>query len=1082
MRKASHFAGAMAFTGLALLTAGAVHADDTEVFLSRSAPTGLDRPNVLFIIDNSGSMDALVETQVPWNADSTYTGCYRSDALYYATGTQPPPCGSPAFILKSGNRCAASNASLRALGLYRGLLRSWDAERERWRLLTESESEDPLECAADRGIDGNGGGSESFAANGPDGPWDDDPAQEPAWAMAYTVFDGNWLNWRNNPPTETRTRLEIIQHAVNALLDSLDGVNVGLMRFNAERGGTVVQAITDIDISRDQMKSAVDAITPYGFTPLSETLYEAALYLRGGTVDFGNVGPVPSVAASRTGNDPASAQYLSPLTGSCQKNFIILLTDGEPTRDDEANAKITALPGFPSLVGSCDGSGDGACLDDLAEYLYLGDARAALDRRQSIVTYTIGFDVDFPLLAATARRGGGRYHVASDTASLTAALTDVVNGVTGSTGLFATPTIPVGYFGQTASQRDVYVSVFEPTITARWPGNLKKYAFAEGRLLDADGNDAVDPDTGYFRSDARSFWSADPDGDRAAEGGAASRLPATADRSMFTDISGPELTATANRVEVDNTAITAALLGVATDQRDALVNWITGADVADIDGDGDSSEPRLQMSDPLHVRPVTLSYGTSAEDPDTVVFVSTNAGLLQAVDADTGVEIWSYLPERMLSRQYDLFLDRETPGRSYGLDGELKLFSGIMADDSRRNILLFGLGRGGDAIYALDVTDRNEPVLLWQIDSSTSGFTNLGQTWSAPVVTRVDIDGEQLPVVILSGGYDDSQDNRGFHTDTAGNALYMIDLATGEPLWSAGAPDAGHDLELDQMLFSIPAAPRVIDLGGDGLADRMYVGDMGGQLWRFDILNGEPREDLVAGGVLASLGAAATDAPEAADVRRFYATPDVVFVNCNRGNFLAINLGSGYRGHPLDTDVEDAFFSVRDPNVYLPIATDAYPEQPPGVADLVDITTDPAAVLPADAAGWRLRMVEDPGEKILSGAITLNQVTFFTSFAPGNNVSACEGGTGVNRTYQVGTCNGWPINNLDGETEPGPLGVEDRVRKLSQTGIAPEILFLSTDYAASGMLGCVGLECFETPAGSGAGRLPRTFWSTETRR
>ncbi len=1082
MRMARHFAGAVACAGVMLLTAGAIHADDTEVFLSRSIPTGLDRANILFIIDNSGSMDTLVETQAEWNAANSYTGCYRSDALYYATGTRPPPCDSTAFILKNGNRCAASAASLSALGLYRGLLRSWDAERDRWRLLTESQSGDLLECAADRGIDGNGAGGETFAANGPDGPWDEDQAQEPAWTTAYTLFDGNWLNWRNNPPTETRTRLEIVQNAVNALLDSLDGVNVGLMRFNAESGGTVVQALADIDTSRDQMKGAIDAITPYGFTPLSETLYEAALYLRGGTVDFGNVGPLPSVAASRVGNDPASAQYLSPLTGSCQKSFIVLLTDGAPTRDVEANTKIAALPDFRDLVGSCDGSGDGACLDDLAEYLFLGDARASLDRRQKIATYTIGFDVDLPLLATTARRGGGQYYAVSDTATLTAALTDVVTGVTGSAGLFATPTIPVGYFGQTASQRDVYVSVFEPTTTARWPGNLKKYAFAEGRLLDADGDDAVDPDTGYFRGEARSFWSADPDGDRTAEGGAASQLPATADRSMFTDIAGAELTATGNRIEVDNTAITAALLGVTTDQRAALINWITGADVADIDADGNSGEPRLQMSDPLHVRPVTLSYGSSMDDPDTVVFVSTNEGLLHAVDADTGVEIWSYLPGRMLSRQYELFLDQETPTRSYGLDGELKLFTGTMANGSRRNILLFGMGRGGDAIYALDVTSRDEPVLLWQIDSSTPGFENLGQTWSAPVVTRVNIDGEQLPVVILSGGYDDAQDNRGFHTDTAGNALYMVDLATGEPLWSAGAPDAGHDLELEQMLFSIPAAPRVLDMGGDGLADRMYVGDMGGQLWRFDILNGEPPEDLVAGGVLASLGAAASDSPEAADVRRFHATPDVVFVNCQRGNFLAINLGSGYRGHPLDTDVEDAFFSVRDANVYLPIATTAYPEQPAGVADLFDITTNPAAVLPVDAAGWRLRMVQDPGEKVLSGAITLNQVTFFTSFAPGSNVSACEGGTGINRTYQVDTCNGRPINNLDGDTEPGPLGVEDRARELSQTGIAPEILFLSTDYAASGMLGCVGLECFGTPAGAGAGRLPRTFWSTETRR
>lgn len=1082
MKKACRFTRTALLTGVILLAATAIRADDTEVFLSRSSPTGADRANILFIIDNSGSMDALVETQAEWNAETSYTGCYRSDALYFATGTAAPPCESTAFILKAGNRCAASDASLNTLGLYRGLLLSWDTSRERWSPLPDGEFSRVVECEADRGIDGNGTDSEAYAANGPTGPWAEDQTQEPAWNAAYTLFDGNWLNWSTNPPTETRTRLEIVQRAVNAMLDSLDNVNVGLMQFNADRGGPVVQAIRDIRSSRSEMKAAVDRITPFGFTPLSETLYEAALYLRGGLVDFGNVGPERSVAAARVGNNPLGEQYLSPLTGSCQKNFIVLLTDGEPTRDQDANTRITNLPGFGDLVGSCDGSSDGACLDDLAEYLYRSDASAALERTQKIATYTIGFTVDFPLLAATARRGGGQYYVASDTATLTAALADVVTGITGNAGLFSTPAIPVGAFGQTSAQRDVYVSVFQPTTTARWPGNLKKYRFADGQLLGADGALVLNPATGFFKPDAQSFWSSVPDGDRAAEGGAASRLPAPADRRVFTDIAGSELTATANLVDVANDGITEPMLGVDADNRAALIDWITGADVLDVDGDGNTGEPRRQMSDPLHVSPVTLNYGASAEEPDTVVFVSTNDGLLHAVDADTGVEIWSYLPGRLLPRQYDLFLDHETTHRSYGLDGELRLFSGTLADGTRKNILLFGMGRGGDAVFALDITARNAPALLWQISSSTPGFTSLGQIWSAPVISRVGIDGQRQPVVVLSGGYDDGQDNRGLRTDTVGNALFMVDLATGALLWSAGAPEAGHDLELPGMQYSIPAAPRVLDLSGDGLADRLYVGDMGAQLWRFDIINGNRRGALVEGGVIASLGAVDLAEPEASDIRRFYVTPDVVFVNCIDGNFLAINIGSGYRGHPLDTDVEDAFFSVRDANVYQPITTTDYPDHPIRVEDLLDITSDPSAELPSDAAGWRLRMVQETGEKILSSAITLNQSTFFTSFSPGASVSSCEGGTGINRAYQVDVCNGRPVNNLDGSTEPGPLGIEDRIHELSQTGIAPEILFLSLDEAAAGMLGCIGLECFEPVPGAGAGRLPRTYWTPETGR
>ena len=60
---------------------------------------------------------------------------------------------------------------------------------------------------------GDGDGGEDFAANGPDGPWGPDESQEPAWSARVTLFDGNWLNWKSNPPTVTRTRLQVSRPA-----------------------------------------------------------------------------------------------------------------------------------------------------------------------------------------------------------------------------------------------------------------------------------------------------------------------------------------------------------------------------------------------------------------------------------------------------------------------------------------------------------------------------------------------------------------------------------------------------------------------------------------------------------------------------------------------------------------------------------------------------------------------------------------------------------------------------------------------------------------------------------------------------
>ena len=104
-----------------------------------------------------------------------------------------------------------------------------------------------------------------------------------------------------------------------------------------------------------------------------------------------------------------------------------------------------------------------------------------------------------------------------------------------------------------------------------------------------------------------------------------------------------------------------------------------------------------------------------------------------------------------------------------------------------------------------------------------------------------------------------------FSTDSVGNALYIVDAYSGALLWSAG----NDALEVDQsfaamgrsMDYSIPARIRVVDFDGDGYADRFYAGDMGGQIWRFDVTNGNSASTLVAGGVIAQLGAAPAAVP-----------------------------------------------------------------------------------------------------------------------------------------------------------------------------------------------------------------------------
>lgn len=1066
-----------------LLSTATASADDSELFLSDRSMTATDA-NVLFIIDTSGSMNTLMDTQAPFDTNTTFNGCYQSDALYFTTTGTRPPCDSPNLLPKSVNYCAASVQPLAKTGYYADYLLGWDANRERWDALSGERPDGSLECITDRGVNGQGSSSERFAANGSEGPWASSAAQEPAWNNRYTIYDGNWLNWNTNPPTVQRSRLDIVKEAVTDLTAGLRNVKIGVMRFNRDEGGRVLAALEDIDTARDDVQRIVNELSPSGMTPLSEALYEATQYFMGRAVDFGNTVDERSVAESRVGNDPNGVLYKSPLDEACSKNFIILLTDGEPFGDAGAVSRIVGLPGFTTTVDTdCDGSGEGRCLDDLAAYLASYDLSPALPGIQNVTTHTIGFAADFPLLQTTAARGGGEYYMADDTASLTTALSGIVLSIFDNVGSFAAPTVPVNAFNRTSNVDEVFISVFQPSERTRWTGNLKKYRFADGELVGQDDEPVIDPVTGLFRRDAYSFWSNRPDGDRAGEGGAASQLPDSSQRRLFSNLAGNNLSDTANRIRVDNTELIAALASVPVDEQRDLIEWTLGRDVHDQDQDGDYAETRRDMGDALHVQPLTLLYSGTAEAPVASIFLPTNDGFLHAFDSSSGEELWAFLPARLLDDLYPLYLNETTADKHYGLDGEISLL--ILNDDGRpglnneeRAILLFGMGRGGDGIFAVDVTTRNAPRLLWEISSSNPDFADLGQTWSTPIAARVRVGDDTRHVVVFGGGYDPGQDNRSYRTDTVGNAIYMVDLLSGEHVWSAGHPDAvaEHNLPLDTMQHSIPAPVRPLDINGDGLADRMYVGDMGGRLWRFDIVNGRQPGELVEGGVLASLGGAAM-APDAtaADLRRFYAAPDVVPTTINRKFVILLNIGSGYRGHPLDTTINEQFFSIRDFNVYGVIDSADYPGTPISIGQLADITDDAAPELPFSIAGWRLRLNQGAGEKVLGESLTLDNTVFFTSFTPGETASECSAGMGVNRLYAISSIDGRPRTNFDRSVDNDALTISDRFREL-RTGI-PVITInrIRTDDGETSI--CVGPECLDGDEfGISRRVIRRTYW------
>ncbi|MDH3342589.1 MAG: PilC/PilY family type IV pilus protein, partial [Gammaproteobacteria bacterium] len=879
---------------------------------------------------------------------------------------------------------------------------------------------------------------------------------------------------------------------------------------------------------------------------IAETYFETLKYLGGATAYYGT----DSLPSNQVGSMlPGNIDYETPITETCQKNYIIVVSNGLSRYDYLSADKRASLPGFD--VGQCntdaytpgitnkdafnsDGSTIDNCLDEMAGWALTHDIATRADTPshegdQNVTTYTVGFA--FPpiasqelldgekLLRDTAEKGGGRFIQADDEQDLVRALNELVSEILKINSTFSSPAVSVNAFNRATNLEDLYFTLFKPTTGEHWEGNLKKFKleFDANRLpfiADANHNPAIDSATGFFKDASQSYWTAAadaPDGAETALGGAASKIALP--RKIYTNTgaysgttgvltpSDGSLSSAANSLSPTNAGITDILLGgVATKPnfillgvfsipyKNAMLFWAGGYDFKDSDGDGNPFEARREMGDPLHAEPALVQYGlTAGGEPDLVSYVATNDGYLHAFDTITGKENFAFVPQEMLPKLQNIFDDTGINGKAYGLDGNVVPWindankDGTISGAGEHIYLYFGMRRGGRYLYSMDVTDRAAPKLRWVIEGGTGDYAELGQTWSAPNVERIKMGGTERTVLIFGAGYDTNQDaliTRGI--DSVGRGIMIVDADSGELLWRAG-PDGAADLQLTDMKYSIPARIKPIDIDGDGYVDRLFAGDMGGQLWRIDINNKASTATTISvtGGRIADL---AVDG-SINDNRRFYNPPDAaLIVEEGRAPYVAIIAASGYRAHPLQTNTHDRVYMMRDYDVYeIPASYITVTE-----ADLFDTTAniigqgtqiqiDAAKASLNGAKGWYITFSEINGsfvgEKALSEPLILNGVAVFTTFIPasaGLTSDICKANDGTGAIYFVNVVDGTPTDDNSGD---GTKTREDRRVLLARGGIPPTPRVIITSDGIPTL--CVGTEC--SKAGE-VGTVQKMYW------
>jgi len=894
----------------------------------------------------------------------------------------------------------------------------------------------------------------------------------------------------SNNAEGTSNRLDVVQAVMADLLYDMKDVNVGAMYFGGNEGGYFLSAIKPINDVRAPLKTAINELSPDGNTPLSETTFEAMRYFQGGDTFI----RTSSVAGVMNGT-----KYDSPIEYQCQPNNIILLTDGQPTEDTNHQSAMEAT------IGKCSGN----CLDEIANYMFNNDMSSEHNGAQSVRTYTVGFQTDQTLLSDTATKGGGQYFKANDAASLKTAFTTAFSDILATSATYVAPGIAVNTFDRLSHLDALYFALFQPAKGSRWPGNLKRYKLAirknpttgrnEAIIVGADGQPAVDPDSGFFKDSAESWWSNIQDGGAVTSGGASSQHvdPNSSHKVYSNLVSNKGLTDSSNAIATVNNNLTKGLFGNASMSDaafSALINWTRGQDLDDLDGDGLTSDSRKFIADPLHSVPHLIVYGGTEASPDTSVFFGDNQGFIHGIDGETGNTHFSFMPTDLLKNQATLKTNSATVDKVYGIDSSIVSWvndqnkdGNISAVDGDFAYIYAGMRRGGSNYYALDVTNPDQPGFLWSIQGgqASTDFYEMGQTWSKPSKTKVTIDNKLYDVLIFAGGYDVGQDAVPVRTtDDSGRALYIVDAKTGTRLWWAGPTGSGANLELADMKYSIPSAPKVLDLTGDGMVNQIYVGDMGGQIFRFDITNANAVSALATGGVIADL---AKD-NSTADNRRFYHAPDLFGLKFSGVRYLGLVLGSGFQAAPLNKSIEDRIYMMRIPEISAPpveiIGNVEYVKYTAITeADLYDATFNlvqqgsageqiEAAAAISSAKGWYIKLTNS-GEKVLSTSQTINNEVFVTTYEPTPSTNVCIPSSGTSRLYHLSVLYGSAVVNYDGLGEVDELTLEDRQVVLSTIGLPADPQRMRVDDTD---VVCVGAECVTVDSLKG---VVETYWYEE---
>ncbi|HMM51371.1 MAG TPA: PilC/PilY family type IV pilus protein [Burkholderiaceae bacterium] len=315
-------------------------------------------------------------------------------------------------------------------------------------------------------------------------------------------------------------------------------------------------------------------------------------------------------------------------------------------------------------------------------------------------------------------------------------------------------------------------------------------------------------------------------------------------------------------------ALTAAEQAQAT--QDSIINYLRGQTQHEDEGtnawplyrDRKHALGDIVNGAPVYVRKPPFAYSDDnyaqfvelKKNRKSVVYAGANDGMLHAFDGDTGDELWAYIPTAVIPDLYKL-ADKSYPtNHRFYVDGPIVVGDVCPATTCNANqwktILVGGLGKGGRAYYALDVTDPASPKLLWEFADD-----NLGYSYGNAILTKVS--GQWA--VIVASGY-----NNNVSPGDGKGRLFVLKASDGSKL----AEIVTDNTVTDPSKSGIAKINNwVSNTSLDNSTQHVYGGDLDGNVWRFDVVAKTATKITTIGKTKGAPTQPITTKPELAEVK-----------------------------------------------------------------------------------------------------------------------------------------------------------------------------------------------------------------------